>query len=181
MAEKEKGFTLIEILVTLSMVGLIIAAVYNFYLSGLSGWERSTDQVEYQQSARIALDKIVYELVAAKDINIRNQGREIRFSVPGDLRVYRFRLNGPQLVLDAPSTTDQYYTVVALGITDLLFTVEPSGLIKIRVGAGSFDPSTGNPIHTAIFLSSAVFPRNLPVNKIMTAIPIGEEEAVDDE
>ena len=181
MTTAEKGFTLIEILITLSMIGLIITAIYSFYFSGLNGWRRSSDQVEYQQSARIALDKMVYELAEAKEITIRNQGKEIHFSVPGDLRIYRFRLNGPQLVLDAPAPTDHYYTVVALGITDLIFTAESSGLIKIRVGAGSFDPNSGKTIHTAIYLSSAVFPRNLPFNKTITAIQPQKEETADDE
>jgi prepilin-type N-terminal cleavage/methylation domain-containing protein len=176
----EKGFTLIEMLITLSMIGFVIAAVYSFYLTGLKGWERSTEQVEYQQSARIALDKIVHELTAAKAVSIKKQGKEIRFNIHGDTRTFRFRLAGPQLVFDVYPPSSHYYTVVALGITDLYFSKDEHNLITVKVGAGSFDPKSGEPIRTALYLTSAVLPRNLPV-EIIPAVNSSGETGPEDE
>ena len=164
MLKKENGFTLIELLITLSMIGIVVTTVYSFYLVGLSGWQRSLDQAEYQQSARIAMDKIVRELTAAKEISLHKQGREIRFKVYGDSRTLRFRLAGPQLVYDVYPTTSPiyYHNVVALHITDLSFSINDDQLITITLGAGSFDPKSGAAQGTAYQLVSTVYPRNLP-------------------
>jgi len=164
MQNKETGFTLIELLITLSMIGIVITTVYSFYLVGLSGWQRSLDQAEYQQSARIAMDKIVRELTYAKEISLHQQGREIRFKVYGDSRTLRFRLAGPQLVYDVYPTTSPiyYHNVVALHITDLSFSINYDQLITVMIGAGPFDPKSGAAQGTAYQLISAVYPRNLP-------------------
>jgi prepilin-type N-terminal cleavage/methylation domain-containing protein len=175
----EKGFTLIELLVTLSIVGFVIAAVYSFYLSGLQGWQRSIDQVEYQQSARIALDKIVRELSGAREVSLHDNNKEIRFRVPGDSRILRFRLVGPQLVFDSYPTTQFYYhTVVALNITELQFELTGERLVKVRIGAGFIDSGGSDTSRTVVFMNSAVCPRNLPpLNNESTVQKADKEDA----
>jgi prepilin-type N-terminal cleavage/methylation domain-containing protein len=162
--KKETGFTLIELLITLSMIGFVITAVYTFYLAGLSGWQRALDQTEYQQSARIAIDKIVRELTYANEISLHKQGQELRFKKYGDSRTLRFRLVGPQLVFDVyPTTSSAYYhNVVALGITEMKFIVNDNRLIEVTIGAGTFNPQSGKAEETLYLLASSVYPRNLP-------------------
>lgn len=176
----EKGYTLIELLVTLSIVGFIITAVYSFYLTGLQGWQRSIEQVEYQQSARIALDKIVRELTNAREISLHDNGKEIRFRIYGDSRILRFRLVGPQLVFDSYPTTQFYYhTVVALNITELYFELAQDRLVKVHVGAGVFDPRSDTVSKTVIVMKSAVCPRNLPPLIYESAGKVDENESAE--
>ncbi len=162
--KKEAGFTLIELLITLSIIGFVITAVYCFYLVGLSGWHRALDQTEYQQSVRIAMDKIVRELTYAKDISLHKQDQELRFQKYGDSRTLRFRLVGPQLVFDVyPTTSSAYYhNVVALGITEMNFFINDDRLIEVTIGAGTFNPQSGKAQDTVYLLTSSVYPRNLP-------------------
>ena len=162
--KKETGFTLIELLITLSMIGFVITAIYSFYLAGLSGWQRAIDQTEYQQSARIAMDKIVRELTFAKEISLHKQGQELRFQKYGDSRTLRFRLVGPQLVFDVyPTTSSSYYhNVVALGITEMNFVIDDDKLVVVTIGAGTFNPQNGKAEETNYLLTSSVYPRNLP-------------------
>lgn len=159
----ERGFTLIELLVAFSIIGFVITAVYGFYLTGLLSWQRSIDQAEYQQSARIAMDKIVRELANAREVTLHHDGREIRFRIIGDSRLLRFRLVGAQLVFDSyPTTIFYYHTVVALNITELRFEINQNRLITVHVGAGSFNQPDGLAPGPAYMLKSAVLPRNLP-------------------
>lgn len=178
--KKETGFTLIELLITLSIIGFVITAVYSFYFSGITGWQRSLDQTEYQQSARIAMDKIVRELTPAKEISLHKQGQEIRFKVFGDSRTLRFRLVGPQLVFDVYPTTSSiyYHNVVALNITEIHFSISDDQLITVLIGAGSFNHQSGAAENTVCRLISAVYPRNLP-RAVATASTGEETERLD--
>jgi|GEM_PF-490878 len=172
MIKKETGFTLIELLITLSMIGFVITAIYSFYLAGLSGWQRALDQTDYQQSARIAMDKIIRELTDAKEISLHKQGQELRFLKYGDSRTLRFRLVGPQLVFDVyPTTSTSYYhNVVSLSITEMSFSITGDRLIEITIGAGKFNPQSGIAEETLYLLTSSVYPRNLPQAAATTAV-----------
>ncbi len=179
--KKETGFTLIELLITLSMIGFVVTAVYSFYLAGLAGWQRSIDQAEYQQSARIAMDKIVRELTYAKEISLHQQGQEIRFKVYGDSRTLRFRLVGPQLVYDVYPTSSSiyYHNVVALNINELSFSINDDQLITVMIGAGPFDPKSGAGQGIACKIISAVYPRNLPQAAVATPAEAGAERTAE--
>jgi hypothetical protein len=118
------------------------------------------------------MDKVVRELINAREISLHRQGREIRFKVHGDSRTLRFRLVGPQLVYDVHPTTNPIYfhNVVALHITDLSFSINANRLITVMIGAGPFDPESGAAQGTAYQLISTVYPRNLP--QAAVAVPV---------
>lgn len=183
MLKKEPGFTLIELLITLSIIGFVITAIYSFYLAGLSGWQRALDQTEYQQNARIAIDKIVRELTFAREISLHKQGQELRFQKYGDSRTLRFRLVGAQLVFDVyPTTSPSYYhNVVALSITEMNFTIKDDQLIEVTIGAGPFNPQSGKALETAYLLTSSVYPRNLPQAEAVAAAAASTEADLHDE
>ncbi len=151
-----KGITLIELLVTLAIMGFIITSLYSFYLTGLRGWQRGTDQMEAQQSARIAMDKIIRELRYAEEIILDEDKKTVRFKVKDNIRTLRFRLVNNEIVFDAcPGGEGSYFhTKVALGITDLRFDLGDNQLLKITIEAGAE--------RSSIKLKSGVRPRNLP-------------------
>jgi prepilin-type N-terminal cleavage/methylation domain-containing protein len=151
----ENGLTLIELVVTLAMIGFVILALYTFYFSGLKSWHRGIDQMEHQQNARIAMDKMIRELRYASEVAVFDYNREIRFKTPGESRTLRFRLAGQELVFDSYPTGhfNYYHTKVALCIDDLYFSVDQDDLVTISISAGN---GSGT-----VTLNSAVRPRNI--------------------
>ena len=153
----EKGFTLIELIVTLALLGFIISALFTIYVKGLTSWQKSTNQMEYQQTARIAVDKIVNELRYAYELEIGPEPETIYFKTMrnGHLTLYRFRRAGSQLLYEIRDNYNQHYStnVVALNISALSFTRSNQDLIFITLTAGSESE--------AVTLQSAIKPRNL--------------------
>lgn len=169
-----QGFTLVELLVTLTILGFFIAAAYTFYLGGLKSWNRATANIEAAQSARIALDTMTSELRYASSYSVHQGGCEIRFTVPNDFgRTRRFRLVGSELVYEAyPTGAARYFhNKIALDLNEVSFGTGDEALILITVAAGS----TLNPC----LLKGAVRMHNLP--KHFPAAEEGHEDAAETE
>jgi prepilin-type N-terminal cleavage/methylation domain-containing protein len=64
---QQKGFTLVELIVALVLVGIIGTFTTLFMYTGLNGYLRAKDTAEGALKAQIALDRISLEL---RDINI---------------------------------------------------------------------------------------------------------------
>ena len=58
----ERGFTLAEMLVVCAIVGLVMASLLGLAMSGQKAYWFGTTQVDAQQTARIALDRMVKEI-----------------------------------------------------------------------------------------------------------------------
>ncbi len=155
LLRSNRGLTIIELLLTLSMISFIIIAIYSFYITGLRGWQRGTDHMEAQQSARIAMDKIISELRFAHQVSLHDQNREVRFQVSGDSRTRRFRLVNNELVFDSYPTShpSYFHTKVALGIDELHFHIAESKLLTVSLNAACNNSRTR--------LTSAVLPKNV--------------------
>ncbi len=164
----EDGFTLIEMVIAFAILGLVITALYTFYLSGLQSWNRSIDRMEYQQTTRIAMDKMIRELQNAHlakcsidpDYDCSGNPSEIiyfRNHINGISTRHSFRLKNTQLHLDRRRDSNNSIkatNVVALGITGLEFVIGENDTVFITVQAGKGSGATT--------LSGAVRPRNLP-------------------
>lgn len=156
-ATGEKGLTVIELLATLAIAGFIITAIYSFHLAGIKGWQRSVSRLDDNQSARIAMDKIICELRYASSVSLHDQGREIRFCAPHDnYRTLRFRLVNGEIVYDSFPTGSSFYfnNKIAQNIKSINFSLNENQLITILI-------ETGQPENRALFKGS-VYPRNLP-------------------
>ena len=57
-----RGFTLAELLVATALVGLVMAGVFSLLISGNQSYMRGTNQMEAQQSARVAMARLIQEL-----------------------------------------------------------------------------------------------------------------------
>jgi len=65
IAEKldcKRGFTLLEVLLAVTIFSLVLAALFTFYWGALQGWARGTAAMDLQQNARIAIYEITREL-----------------------------------------------------------------------------------------------------------------------
>jgi len=132
---KDDGFTLVEMLAVLAVLGVVFTGIYSFYFSGVAGWQRGVNQMDCQQSARIALEKMARELRYACGVEIVSP-EEIHFSRKGDNRVYLFHLAGEELVFESKVGGVTYsHNKVALDISSLEFSREENQVINITISA----------------------------------------------
>lgn len=164
----EQGFSLVEMLIAFTVIGFIITAVFTFYLAGLAGYNRGSQKMEYQQTARIAMDYMVRELKFAHLIKHDPQngsypaGEKIdmiyfRKHVNGTSIRYSFRLNSGRLLVDRRRDSNNSIratNVIAMDISKLEFFIDENELITINIEAGE---GPGR-----VTLTAAVRPRNLP-------------------
>lgn len=57
-----KGFTLLEVLLSVTIFSLLLSALFMFYGDALQGWNRDSVAIDLQQNARIAVYEITREL-----------------------------------------------------------------------------------------------------------------------
>lgn len=147
----EQGFTLVEILVALAILGLLFAGIYSFYLWGANSWQKGVLRMDNQQNAGIAMDYLVEELRFACKVQVTGP-HEIKFWFKGDPRTYIFRQSGEEIVLETKNGYPSH-NKIALGVTELNFQLDPGGSIQITIISG-----TGN---EQVTLSSSICPRNM--------------------
>lgn len=64
----EKGFSLVELLVVLAILGLVLFPIYEFLRQGALSWQLGENKTEVVQNARIGLDKMCDEIKHAREI-----------------------------------------------------------------------------------------------------------------
>ncbi len=61
-AYKNRGFTLVEILVVLAIFGVVVGAVYSLYVTSLKGSSKHDESQDVQQNLRLAMDSVTRDL-----------------------------------------------------------------------------------------------------------------------
>jgi len=78
----QKGFSLIELMVAVVILGLIILALVTFFTGGTKAWVAGQSQLEAQRNARQAMDIMVREIREASDIKQDSTSHKIIFETP---------------------------------------------------------------------------------------------------
>ncbi|MBO8137648.1 MAG: prepilin-type N-terminal cleavage/methylation domain-containing protein [Desulfotomaculum sp.] len=85
----EQGFSLIELLIALSIMGIIITAVMSLMLQGHLTWTQDCKEIELQENLQIAMDKISREARTCTELVFKDQ--EMGFQPQQDSEYLRFR------------------------------------------------------------------------------------------
>ncbi len=64
----EMGFTLLEVVITVSLLVVILSAGYSVFLGGLHAWWKSEEKVDAQQRVRYAVQRMVKEVQEAERV-----------------------------------------------------------------------------------------------------------------
>lgn len=155
----QKGFTLVELIVTLVLVGIIGTFTTLFMYTGLNGYLKAKDTSEGALKAQIALDRISLELKDINNISAFNSDTNIDYTsetLPGDRKII---LNGNQIDLDVDGNANTLLdSVVSFDLeptyTDLNHYADGNlevGSIEISFTVGEIERP----------FSARIFPRNM--------------------
>ena len=155
----QNGFTLVELIVTLVLVGIIGTFTTLFMYTGLNGYLKAKDTSEGALKAQIALDRISLELKDINNISEFNSDTNINYTsetLPGSRKIF---LNGDKIELDVDGTPNPLLdTVVSFDLeptyTDLNHYADGNlevGSIEISFTVGEIERP----------FSARIFPRNM--------------------
>ncbi len=167
---EEKGFTLIEIIIVAALLGIIFSTASLYYTSSVRMWDKSNDQTEVQQQARVTLGELVPDLQQTQSLKYRSHpshtweelsrdftlnlgdGGELLFSIPqltqgGSLLSVRYYLRDTSLIRCTGG-----HNPIAMYITRLEFmaTAGLKGTVRIEVEAVKGE--VGTKMATTVYL-----------------------------
>jgi len=79
LARNQRGFTLVELLIVIAILGLMMAGLVAVQLQGQTSYLVGAHRVEVQQNTRIALDLIIRELRSAQSVTAIPSATSITF------------------------------------------------------------------------------------------------------
>jgi general secretion pathway protein J len=90
------GFTLLELMISLTIMGLILVLVFGAFRIGSRAWEKGEKDVEAHQRERIVLELLKRQIASASPRQIRLEDQE-PFYMRGDSRTLEFTTCVPAL------------------------------------------------------------------------------------
>ena len=82
--KNNKGFTLLEVMIVILIMGVIVTIVANMNISGFRVWNFNQEKIAIQQSNRVILDRISPYIRSATEIISTGNILEIRIPVISD-------------------------------------------------------------------------------------------------
>jgi len=89
---KKYGFTLLELMITLAIFGILLSAIFGSISTSRTNWQNAGNQIDRQQNARKAADRVAWELrltspswtvdAVSYNVSINGDGDWIDFYVP---------------------------------------------------------------------------------------------------
>ena len=133
-SQKQKGFTLIELMVSLAIGSLVLIGVYDIYISQSSQYMLRYQVSDMQQSARIGMDMMSREIRMAGYDPTGNAGAGIVVATPTTIQV-TLDLNGDGDIYDENEN-----------ITYALYDPTGDGCLSLgrKLASGSMDPVADN-------------------------------------
>jgi len=80
----ERGITLIEMLITVALMGTVLGGLANVLISGSRAQYNLASTLNAQQNARLALNRLEYEGRCATSATVGSSGATVSFSLPSE-------------------------------------------------------------------------------------------------
>jgi prepilin-type N-terminal cleavage/methylation domain-containing protein len=175
----QRGFTLTELLVVATVLGMILAGVVLVQQQGQQAYLFGSHRVEVQQNNRAALELMVRELRSAQSVTAIPSATNLTF-VDENGNSTQYQLSGAILnrtvpVAGTPTTTSLIGGVQTLNLTYYsdwngatntgTTTTTPASvrLIRLQLVTGTEDQvSSGSPSNQSATMESVVRLRNIP-------------------
>jgi len=89
-ANAKRGFTLLEILVAISLSLLIIGSLYGIYVTSYKSYRRNINKADLNQNVRIVLERLTRDLRQTNEITTTLPASEIKFQDGHDTTKIRY-------------------------------------------------------------------------------------------
>ncbi len=163
MIKKENGFSLVELIVTLVLVGIIGIFTTLFMYTGLNGYLRAKDTAEGALKAQIALDRLSLELRDIDKIDAFTDNTTINYTstiktLPGDRQI-TYNAVADTISMDVDGNVNllldvvQSFTMTA-AYQDLNFYADGTNAVE-AINVSFTVGEIGRPF------SARIFPRNM--------------------
>ena len=142
LASNEEGLTLVELVVSVSLLLFVMAGLYQTVSLGISAWKTGEQSIDVQQNVCIAASAVSRELRTASYFKVKDGDRSISMRIPdrGEITYY---LHGQQLQRDV---NGQGHNIVAYGIRSVTFLE----IVKDRMVFIEVEGATGYKIRTQV-------------------------------
>ncbi|ERM91671.1 PilW family protein [Caldanaerobacter subterraneus] len=166
VVRKEEGFTLIELIVTLAILGIVIGVYSSLYYSGYKSFSSTQNSVDVEQNVRFAMNYIVSLLEKGpSEVEIIDNGRGLSIKqvlTDRGYRDYTITLEKPILythIKESDTDSRGSKLQLAVNIYDFMVTKKSNNMINIQI-IGQSDDNGSN----RFSLSTDVFLRKSDIN-----------------
>lgn len=97
----KNGFTLIEVIIVITILSLIISALAGLFESSMVFWNRVNNQTELQHNLRFALNKIISDIRSSKRISSSSNANEIVLFI-SDTETIKYGLKNDNMSSEHP-------------------------------------------------------------------------------
>jgi prepilin-type N-terminal cleavage/methylation domain-containing protein len=110
--QNQKGFSLIEMMVVVVILGVIVLALVTFFTGGTKSWVAGQSQLKAQREARQAIDRMVREIREGNEIKSNSDSYSVTVYIPPfpiegiDERYVFYALSGTTLQRDGNPLID---------------------------------------------------------------------------
>ncbi len=112
------GFTFIEVILSVALLGFIAVSIYGVLSVGDMTWRTEMSLMGIQQEVRLAIDGMSRELRQAETISDPDGGSTISFTIPNVSENISYYLSNSQIIREHPAGTTK---ILAKDISSLSF------------------------------------------------------------
>ncbi len=160
--EKQKGFTLIEMMIVVALLGILGYGIVTFFTNTFRTWWQTSQQIDAQQKARIAMDEMTRFIRQARPVTTIVVGQPntmITFNIDGRQMRY-FQAGGSLRRMVDGVTTD----VIPEDLVSVYFvldsTITPTQVDILNLTVTVQTPGTGGQQGSLTFPRKRIFLRN---------------------
>ena len=141
--KNQKGFSLIEMMVVVVVLGVIVLGLVTFFTGGTKSWVSGQYQLTAQRNARQAMDRMVREIREASDIIASSTSSiEINFNTPWNTDL-KYSWSGDEgdpilrgtnpLINDVQSLIFKYFDALDIEVVPTLSDETASKISKVHI------------------------------------------------